>query len=104
RVKLGSVAVGARGERVGLAAAEQLAPGAEPLVRPTRTFTGDGILQRRVGEEEIPSLVRRRLIGLSGAHAPILRHYRDGAARARSTASMSTLDRGFRPEHLTDRV
>src|SRR6266478_4363120 len=56
RVELGSVAVGARGERMGLAAAEHLAPGAEPLVRPARTLTRDGILQRSVGEEEVPSL------------------------------------------------
>src|SRR6266404_4745515 len=70
---------------MGLAAAEKLAPGGEPLVRPARAFTGERILQRSIGKEEIPSLVRRRLIGVSGAHAPILRHYSEGAARARST-------------------
>src|SRR5205807_5888340 len=60
-------------------------PGGEPLMRPTCTLTGEHILQRTIGEEEIPALVRRRLIGVSGAHAAILRYQDRKSTRLNSS-------------------
>ena len=63
RFELRPESVGARGEGVGFGAARHRAPRFQPLSCPCRTFALGGASQRAIGQVQIATFKRRRLIG-----------------------------------------